>query len=110
MTEMVERMARVEEKAASAHKRIDTNDKEILSLRESRHAHANEIQRHTGILDGMEKAITNLIKATEAQAQKISDNTKVLSDFRVMAATAILMGGGFIGFVVFVGGNILKWW
>ncbi len=102
MKDVKERMARVEEQVSSAHKRLDTSDKEIDSLRDSRHDHSNKIHQqmtivstHSAILSGIEGAVREL--------------TENVFAFKIMAATAIVMGGGFISFCVFVGGKLLHW-
>lgn len=91
------------EKTDSAHKRLDDHAGEIKSLRDSRHEHAGYIQRHDGIILGIESAVTGLNKT-------VVQNTKSIVELITMARTAIVMGGGFISFVVFAGGKILKWW
>ena len=103
MKDIKERVAIVEQVAANGHKRLDSHDNEISALRDARHKHANAIQKqititdiHTGILSGIEGAVKEL--------------TKAVFSFRVMALTAITMGGGFVAFCGFVGGKLLHWW
>ena len=100
---VVERLAKVEEKINNSNQRIAKQEDEITSLRESRHIHNGMISNHTGILVGLESALKSL-------SEQMRSNTHILSSFRGMAITAIVMGGTFISFCVFVGGNLLKWW
>lgn len=102
MKDVKERIARVEEQASSAHKRIDEGYREIESLRDSRHEHSNQIHQqmgiittHTTILTGMESAVKEL--------------TQAVFSFKIMALTALYMGGAFIAFCGFVGGKLLHW-
>jgi len=102
MKDVKERIARVEEQASNAHKRIDQGNREIESLRDSRHEHSNTIQQqvgviasHTAILTGMEAAVKEL--------------TQAVFSFKIMALTALYLGGVFIAFCGFVGGKLLHW-
>lgn len=103
MKDIKERVAIVEQVAASSHKRIDSHDNEILSLRESRHKHANDIQKHTGFIELHTDILSGITAA-------VKDLTKSVDSFKVMAATAMVMGSVFITFCGFVGGKLLGWW
>lgn len=96
-------IASVTEKVDSAHKRLDKEEQEVEKLRTRTHDHANAIQRHVGILAGMENAVKELVSATK-------DNTQAVLTFRIIALTAVTMGTGFIGFCGFIGGKIMHWW
>lgn len=108
------RVIEAKEKADSAHKRLDEHHAEILSLRESRHKHAGELQSHGGLISG---AIENIGKL-EAAIDKLTEATKLASkgwqDFKLVAVTGffvtMFLGSGFIAFCVFVAGEVLKWW
>lgn len=103
MKDIRERVAVVEQVAASSHKRIDKHDEEIINLRDSRHEHANQIQRQIGITD----THTSILSGIEGAVDKL---TQAVFGFRIMAMTAIFMGTGFITFCGFVGGKLLHWW
>ena len=101
--EIPERVAIVEQIAASAHKRIDTHADEIKGLRGSRHEHSNMLQRHQGVISQHSEILTRL----EVTVAKVTD---AAVSIKAIATTAIFMGAGFVGFCVFVAGEILKWW
>ena len=96
-------VAKTEEVAASAHKRLDKQELEIDSLRVSRHKMNGQLQNHNGLLTGMESAVKDLVAAAKL-------NTQAVLTLRVMAYTAIVMGTGFITICSFVGGKLLKIW
>lgn len=115
------KIATIKATAESAHKRLDEHtkevdsrfnrqNKEILSLRDSRHELNTMTQIHDCILTSIKRSMSILADTVKEQAKATSDNTKTLDEFKTMAATAIYMGAGFITFCVFVGGKILKWW
>jgi len=110
MKDMNERVAIVEQVAASAHKRLDYHDSEVKIQREARHAHANEIQKHTGQLEGHNEIFNGIKEALEKLAAATLDNTTAIFSFKIMAMTALFMGSGFIMFCGFVGGKLLQWW
>lgn len=103
-------VAGITEKADSAHKRLDEEKAEIDLLRLRTHGHANDIQRHGGIIDGINMSIKNLITSTEAQGVKTDNNTKKLSELTTRADMIIIMGIGFFAFCGFVGSKLLHWW
>lgn len=103
-------MAILKERLAILEEASKRHEGEILSLRDSRHNHAGFLQKHDGmfesyniVIDGIKSSIDNLIEATDK-------NTNTIFSFKIMAMTAIFMGGGFISFCVFVGGALLHWW
>jgi len=106
-----------EERFAVLEEVTKRHDNEILSLRDSRHHHAGFLQKHDGmfesyniIISGIKEAIDKLTASHEKSTAATAANTKELFSFKVMAMTAIFMGGGFISFCVFVGGKLLNWW
>ena len=105
-----ERLAIVEQVAASAHKRLDGHDYEFKVQRGARHLHANEIQKHTGMLESHSEIFTGIKDALKEVAAATRHNTDAIFSFKIMAMTAIFMGGGFITFCGFVGGKLLGWW
>ena len=106
----IERLAVVEQVAASAHKRLDTHDDELKIQRDARHLHANVIQRHTGMLESHSEVFVGIKDALKELAGNTRQNTSAIFRFEAMAITAIIMGGGFITFCGFVGGKLLHWW
>lgn len=60
MKDIKERVAIVEQVAASAHKRIDGVDMEIKSLRDSRYEHNGLLHAHGSLLSSMDVAMTEL--------------------------------------------------
>ncbi len=88
---------------ATITERVDAHSKLLEFLEESRHKHSGRIHVVEGILVGMETAVNKLTKSTD-------NNTALLRDFKIMAITAVFMGGGFITFCGFVGGKLLHWW
>jgi hypothetical protein len=98
-----ERVAIVEQIAASAHKRIDSNDIEIKGLRDSRHGHANMLQRH----DGLIAQHTDILKSQNETLKTMSD---VVVSIKAMVVMAIFLGTIFLTFCGFVGNEIFKWW
>jgi len=97
------RMAKIETSFESVKEKLDTHGVEIKSLRDSRHKHSGILQNHTGILTGLQESVDRLIV-------NLSENTGAIRDFKTIVITAMFMGAGFISFVVFVGGKIIKWW
>ena len=115
VTEMKVKMAGIEEKTASAHKRIDyLNDVEVHRLRESKHEHANRIQVHESALHNIETIITTLSKNMSKNAEETGKNTNAMIKLQTKADTIIAMTGTF--FIIcttvgsFVGGKLLHWW
>jgi len=98
-----ERIAIVEQVAASSHKRIDKQENEIFSLREARHKHSNDIQRHDGFIESHTDILSGITTA-------VKELTRSVDSFKVMAITAMFMGSCFIAFCGFVGGKLLGWW
>ena len=96
--------------ASSAHKRIDELNVNVKSLEKSRHKHSGMLQNHQGILSTMVENINKLSDSVDKQSIATTQNTTALSGFKVMAWTIITMGGGFIGFIVYVSDKILKLW
>jgi hypothetical protein len=88
----------------------DKHGKEILELRNHKHAQSNTLQKHEGMFDSYNIILKGIKDGIESLTTATEKNTKAIFSFRVMAGTAIFMGGGFIGFVVFVGGQLLHWW
>jgi len=68
------------------------------------------LQNHQGILSTMVENINKLSDSVDKQSIATTQNTTALSGFKVMAWTIITMGGGFIGFIVYVSDKILKLW
>lgn len=105
---------RAEEKADSAHRRIDEINIEVRGLRDAKHDLYSRIHTHAGILTGIEGAVQKLTQSTEAWAKKTDTNTQTQIQNRAIVITAMTVGGfitsGFLGFIIFVGGKILHWW
>jgi chromosome segregation ATPase len=70
-------------------KRLDTQEGEIKELRKTKHDHANIIHNHQGILQTIEKSISDLVSATGLSAEATSENTKAISDFKLVVKTAL---------------------
>jgi predicted nucleic acid-binding Zn-ribbon protein len=76
--------------AIEAHsKRLDGIDTEVKELRKTKHDHANIIHNHQGILQTIEKSISDLVSATGLSAEATNENTKAISDFRLVVKTAL---------------------
>jgi chromosome segregation ATPase len=117
MKDIKERMARLEEHKTAINKRLDDNDEEVKSLRDSRHIHNGMLNNHTGILQGIETSIGNLVSSTNFQSTRTEENTAALRDIKVMASTFLKMMQWFFLFCsiigtsfAFVGGKLLHWW
>jgi len=99
-----ERIAKVEEVASSAHKRLDDNLVEIKGLREAKHDLYGKLHSHAGILVGMETAVKGLTDTVKEWADKTDENTQTQIKNRttVVVALSIVgsLGTGFAGFVV----------
>lgn len=104
MRDVKERIARVEQVAASSHKRLDEHGAEIKSLRESRHEHANLLHNHTGILAGMNTSVNELTVAVG----KISNiiNKAIWMSLGGMAVGTTLIG--VLGYMFYIGYNAVK--
>lgn len=70
-------------------KRLDLQDDEIKELRKGKHEHANEIHKQQGILQTIEKSITELVCATGKSAEETKLNTKAINDFKLVVKTAL---------------------
>lgn len=103
--------------AIDAHaKRLDSIDIEIKELRKTKHDHAAIIHSHQGILQTIEKSISDLVSATGLSAEATAENTKAISDFKLVVktalwliptASALLIGA--IPFIKFLN-TIYNWW
>lgn len=100
----------VKEKTDSSHKRIDDANTEVNSLRVRTHDHANIIQRHGGILVGIETAVKDFAESAKEQNKKTTENTNKLRDLTTRADMIITLGCVFFSFCGFVGGKLLHWW
>jgi len=70
-------------------KRLDSQDVEIKELRKGKHDQSNEIHRQQGILQIIEKSISDLVAATGKSAEATELNTLAISDFRLVIKTAL---------------------
>jgi uncharacterized coiled-coil DUF342 family protein len=73
----------------SHSRRLNSIDEEVKELRKTKHDHANIIHNHQGILQTIEKSISDLVSATGLSAEATSENTKAISDFKLVVKTAL---------------------
>lgn len=91
MRSINERVARVEEVSKSAHKRLDEADIEIKSLRDAKHEHSNQLQRHAGIIASISK-LPEIVERLE----------KTVMKFVYMAAGGVAVGGIILGMLIWI--------
>lgn len=103
MSDIGERMSKVETT-------LQSHDKEIESLRESRHVHNGMIHNHTGILSGIEGAVKALSVQMKQNNAVISKFESHLASFKGMVVATIFLISVFTSFTIYVGGTLLKWW
>lgn len=111
---LVAQIVEAKERADSAHKRVDEHHAEILSLRESRHKLAGELQSHGGLIASAIKNNSKLEAAIDKLTEATQQARKEWQDFKLVVVTGffvtMFLGSGFIAFCVFVAGEVLKWW
>ena len=90
--------------------RQKVHSEEIDLLNQHRELHSIELQKHTSIIDNYADILAGIKEVIKDLTAATRHNTDTIFSFKIMAMTAIFMGGGFITFVVFAGGKILKWW
>jgi len=97
-------------------KRLDSQDEEIKELRKGKHEHANEIHKQQGILQTIEKSITELVCATGKSAEETKLNTQAINDFKLVVKTALWLIPtasavliGLFPFIKFLN-TIYNWW
>ncbi len=89
---------------------LKVHSEEIDLLNKHRENHSIELQKHTSIIDNYADILKGIKEVIKDLTTATRQNTDAIFSFKIMAMTAIFMGGGFIAFVVFAGGKILKWW
>lgn len=103
MKNLKERVASVEQIASSAHKRIDKQDVEIESLRDSRHEHSNIIHNHAGIIAGISNSVDNLIKAVSGLTMQVNKIIWLFGGGMAVGSTLLIV-------VIYIAKEILKLW
>lgn len=100
MTTIKERISAVEQVASSAHKRMDEQAAEILSLRHSRHEQAGVIQRHDGLIANHKVIIEGMVGAVEKLTTLVNRAIWVFSG-GVFIGGALLSAFCYIAWYVF---------
>ena len=116
MSDLEKDVGELKGKVDSHTKRLDSQDEEIKELRKVKHEHANKIHKQQGILQTIEKSITELVCATGLCAEATNANTKAISDFKLVVKTALWLIPtasavliGLFPFIKFLN-TIYNWW
>ena len=96
-------MAAVTEKATAAHRRLDEHNRDILSLRDSRHEHSNMLQNHNGIISGMAKSVGDLVTTVD-RLSSFANRLVYVSIGGIAVGTSIL------GMILYICKEMLKLW
>lgn len=105
-----ERIAIVEQVAASAHKRVDGHDREILSLREARHQHSNMLQAHEGTLHTHNTILTGINSSVEKLSDVVGSLSKSVDKIVWLFAGGMFIGSMIIAAILYMGKEFFKLW
>lgn len=87
MKAVSERLAKVEERVDYSHKRHDKHDEEFKIQRDARHIHANEIQKHTGMLEAHSDIFLDIKEVMKELSNATKLNTEAINNSRERDST-----------------------